>query len=93
MTDLEIQKWQRIRTQGKARFILRSGLLRAGVPFAIYMLAMSAGYNALTHHPVAPVADLVRDFLIFVGTFGYGMGLTAWHRREREFLQATGPAL
>jgi hypothetical protein len=84
MTQEELQRWERTRSEGHERFILRQ-LLREGVPFGLAVLLCMVVFDIFAHHPIEPVWQLLVDFGFLALVFGYGMGEFRWRRFEREF--------
>ena len=89
MTKSEKQLWKPERAQGYGRFLLRHGLLRAGLPFGILMVGGKILYSLFTHHPVAPIWRLLAEFgFCFLG-FGALMGKWTWQHKERDYNKPT----
>ena len=89
MTQTQKQWWEQERAKGEARFVLREGLLRRGLPFAAIMTALPLLYDFFTHRPVEFTWKLMIAFAFYLVAFGGCMGTMAWRDREREFQKPT----
>jgi hypothetical protein len=85
MTQNEKQEWELIRARGRGQFILRYGLLRAGVVFWvvtaliwIMRLIWDAGWPA----------DLIKELIVAVLTglvTAWVSAHTQWQKMEEDF--------
>ena len=98
MTAFEkwLEKWVAIREQGKLLFILKYGLLRFGLPFAILFFLsdyFGLGRFIIFSEPKEPdVAPYWLSVLLAVWKFGVNLvgfgtiaGLYVWYRNEHQF--------
>jgi hypothetical protein len=89
MTQTQKQWWEQVRAKGAARFVLREGLLRCGLPFAAFMTAAPLFYAVFTHRPIDITWKMVVAFAFYAIAFGGCMGTMAWRNHERDFQKPT----
>jgi hypothetical protein len=85
MTKSEKQWWEEERAKGYDSYLLRRGLLRAGLPVGILVTL----YSIFTHHPIAPVWELLVKFGFYVVGVGALMGVLSWQSHERDYKKPT----
>jgi len=85
MKTFDKQKWTEIRARGHVRFVMRQGLLRWGVPFALVVTLGPLIYNLITYSPTPSIWSTVGSLALLTLAFGYGMGETEWRRGERAY--------
>ena len=91
MTQSESQAWEKIRARGRARFILRHGLLLRGLPFGIMVTLGPLIYDIFTHQVTPSIWSMVAAFALLTLLFGCVMGETEWRRREKVYLGDRAP--
>ena len=89
MTQTQKQWWEQERAKGEARYVLRVGLLRMGLPFAAIMTVVPLLNNVFTIEPIEPLWKLGVKFAFFVVGFGGMMGAMLWRDRERDYQKPT----
>lgn len=89
MTQTQKQCWELERAKGEARFVLREGPLRCGLPFATIGTIAPLLYDIFTHRPLELSWELAIAFAFYTVAFGGCMGTMAWRGREREFQKPT----
>ena len=83
--------WMTVRAKGKVSFVFRYGIIRGGVPFALFMV--SADYfraYGLTLSGVGAYLTSVWLYLTFLFHclfFGTGMGVFFWYVHEWGLLR------
>jgi len=80
--DFDRQAWEKIRSKGHGRFVLRCVLTR-GIPFGVFMVIGSVFFARSSELSARHLAD----FCIAVFAFGYLGAEMDWRRHESEFLQ------
>src|SRR5438477_9677538 len=85
MKTFDKQRWTQVRAKGHARFIIRQGLLRWGVPFGLAVTLGPFFYDLAIHAPTASIWSMVGSLIVLTLTFGYGMGEREWRLGERAY--------
>jgi len=85
MKNFDKQAWDQIRTRGHARFIIRHGLLRWGVPFGLVVTLGQFLYDILTHAATPSLWSMVGSFIFLTLAFGYLSGEMEWRRCEGAY--------
>jgi len=88
MKTFDKEKWSQTRARGHARFIIRQGLLRWGIPFGLVVTLGTFVYDVATHSPTPSIWSMVGSFILLTLAFGYGMGQTEWRHGERAYYHA-----
>lgn len=86
LTDAEAARWERVRQQGKARFIWTQGVLRWGG----VMFAFSLGLFQHAHYGAAFTLEGRGEIRILVALatwifVGFGYGRSSWNRMEQRY--------
>jgi hypothetical protein len=81
MTEAQRERWERVRRQGKLRFIFFRGILGYGV----FMIIFGAYADKFIDHKVLAIHPVRSLFLISVGWF---VGLWGWNDGENRFHRA-----
>ena len=89
MTKSEKQWWEQERAKGRDRFLLRRGLLRAGLPFGALMIAGKILISVFSHQPISPAWRLLVEFGFYVLGFGALMGVWSWQSNETDYKKPT----
>jgi len=89
MTQTEKQWWEQIRARGEARFVLRQGLLRCGLPFAVFVTMGRLLLDFFADRPMGPIWTMGIAFVFYAVFFGGCMGAMAWRNHERDFQKPT----
>jgi hypothetical protein len=89
MTKSEKQTWEQERAKGRDRFLLRRGLLRAGLPFGVLMILFKLLIAIFSHEAIAPAWRLLVEFGFYVIGFGGLMGVWSWQDNERDYKKPT----
>ena len=90
MTQTQKQRWEQERAKGLGRFVLREGVLKRGLPFAVFLLlCVTPLCDMYTHHPKDSVTLLLVKFVFFSVVFGAWMGRAIWRLREKAYTKPT----
>jgi hypothetical protein len=89
MSEMERQEWEQTRTQSRARFILREGVLRSGLCEALIIVLVLIIRQRLRHHAMPSRGDL-WDLSAGAGVVRLGAGwihgAALWEKREKQYL-------
>jgi hypothetical protein len=86
MTLKQWKRWEKLRKNGKIRFILFNGALLTG--------SLSALAVTLFHQLIDPIDFWVARFIVYVLTFSFVSMLGAvfiWNRSETKFMSENPP--
>jgi hypothetical protein len=89
MTKSEKQSWEQERAKGRERFILRRGLLRAGLPFGIFMTLWIVLFPVFINDPIPPIWEILVKFGFYTLGFGLFLGEVTWRGNERDYNKPT----
>jgi len=90
MTQTQKQRWEQERAKGLGRFVLREGVLKRGLPFAVFLqFCVTPLCDMFTHHPMDSVALLVVKFVFMAVVFGVFVGVGIWSGREKAYAKPT----
>ena len=85
MKIFDKEKWMQIRARGHARFIVRHGLIRWGIPLGLVVTLGPFFCDLITHTPTPSAWSMAGSCTWLTLVFGYGMGETEWRRGERAY--------
>jgi uncharacterized membrane protein len=75
-----LQRWEKTRQKGKAKFIVQNGILMWGLPmFAVITFLVGRRHD----HPLTPLAILVSACIWALGGAVYGW--TVWTITEKKY--------
>ena len=84
MTTSERYQWNKKRKQGKLKFLLNDGVLRAGLPLsAVYYFILPLFSHRAT--VFSSPLRLVVSFLVFGMVVGVSCGLLLWFLEEHRY--------
>ena len=91
MNAMERVSWEKVRAQGRARFLLRS-IVRAVLGCGIGLVLIRATILLFANRPLEPVWELLATWaFISVGT-GAAVGLWHWDKHEKAYHEIDGNA-
>lgn len=88
MTGIETREWEKVRAEGRDRFVLREGILKRGSRDAAIAIAVWYLFHFLKHEPLPTTWDIwqaVIGFCIMTLVAGWLEGVALWQRREKEY--------
>ena len=88
MKESEKQQWEPVRAKGYKHFLLCC-LLRAGLPFGIFMTLVVVLSHVLIDRSFPSIPELLVKYGIYSVGFGVLTGVWNWHINERNFRKPT----